>query len=161
MPDPADAPVAKTGNARERPALPFPPFRSGKAVVRRARRFRPVPSTWSLPPDWLIYPRSASAETPPMRSAITASVTPWRHIQSFCKTIGSALASAGTPPADLPPLPLAEAPEILTVDPAGMLPASNMMRCRIGSPSAATSMGGYPAARLPGAAGRALIRLGM
>lgn len=108
--------------------------------------------------------RTASGETPPMRSAIAASETPSRRIQSFSETIGSALASAGVAPADLPPVRLAEALAILTVDLVGVLPILDrdavLERLANRLDEHGRRPGGSDAAAMLGAVGRALIRLG-
>ncbi|WP_156635491.1 hypothetical protein [Methylobacterium sp. Leaf123] len=108
--------------------------------------------------------RTASADTPPMRSAIAESVTPSRRIQSFSETIGSALASAGAVPGDLPPVRLAEALAILTVDLVGVLPILDrdavLERLANRLDEHGRSPGGTEAAAILGAVSRALIRLG-
>ncbi len=108
--------------------------------------------------------RTASAETPPMRSAIAASETPSRRIQSFSETIGSALASASAVPADLPSARLAEALAILTVDLVGVLPGLDrdavLERLANRLDEHGRKAGGTEAAWLLGAVSRALIRLG-
>lgn len=99
-----------------------------------------------------------------MRSAIAASETPSRHIQSFSETIGSALAASGEPPADLPPVRLAEALAILTVDLVGVLPGLDrdavLERLANRLDVHGRRPGGSEAAAMLGAVGRAVIRLG-